>query len=232
MFPPLQAELVSEKTFVMILIGTMNITRTRGQGDFHCPTCGSLRGYVLKSRRPFLTLYFIPTLPIGPSEFFIRCDQCKSNWDPAILHMDARDHQLAKETQFRIEAFRAAVLVAIQGGGLDEPGIAALLNLGERFLPEPIDREDLGQLCSSAIQNRVSAINYVRSVCRAWSTEQKQLALSVMFVAATSRDGLDQATLALLAAMRDELNLTDAEYQSAIEAAVDWEETSPGPTES
>jgi hypothetical protein len=208
----------------MILIGTMNITRTRGHGDFHCPTCGSLREYSLKSRRPFLTLYFIPTVPIGASELFVRCDGCKSNWDPAILNMDARDHQIAKDTQFRVEAFRASVLVVLHGGEVNGREIEALLGIGQRILPEPVDRDELGQLCSSAIQNRVSAANYVRSVCRAWSTEQKQLALQAMFVAATADSGLDAKTLALLASLRDAMNLTDDEYQSAIEAAIQWDD--------
>jgi len=210
----------------MILIGTMNITRTRGQGDFHCPTCGSLREYSLKSRRPFLTLYFIPTVPIGASELFVRCGGCKSHWDPAILNMDARDHQIAKDTQFRVEAFRAAVLVVLHGGEVNDREIAALLEIGDRILPEPVDREDLGQLCSSAAQNRVSASNYVRSVCRAWSTEQKQSALQAMFVAATADSGLDAKTLVLLASLRDAMNLTDSEYESAIEAAIGWEDAS------
>lgn len=208
----------------MILIGTMNITRTRGQGDFHCPTCGSLREYSLKSRRPFLTLYFIPTVPIGTSELFVRCAGCKSNWDPAILNMDARDHQVAQDTRFRVEAFRAAVLVVLHGGGINDREIDALLEISKRISPEPVSRDDLGQLCSSATQNRVSAANYVRSVCRIWSTEQKQLALQAMFVAATADSGLDAKTLALLASLRDAMNLTDDEYQSAIEAAIQWDD--------
>jgi hypothetical protein len=208
----------------MILIGTMNITRTRGQGDFHCPTCGSLREYSLKSRRPFLTLYFIPTVPIGTTELFVRCVGCKSNWDPAILNMNARDHQVAQDARFRVEAFRAAVLVVLHGGEINDREIDALLGIGTRILPEPVSRDDLGQLCSSATQNRVSAANYVRSVCRIWSTEQKQLALQAMFVAATADSGLDAKTLALLASLRDAMNLTDDEYQSAIEAAIQWDD--------
>jgi len=156
----------------------------------------------------------------------VRCNGCKSNWDPAILDMNARDHQHAQDTRFRIEAFRAAVLVVLHGGDINAREIATLLDIGKRILPEPIDREALGQLCSSATQNRVSAENYVRSVCRAWSTEQKQLALQAMFVAATADSGLDAKTLALLASLRNAMNLTDSEYESAIEAAVQWDDAS------
>lgn len=207
----------------MILIGTMNITRTRSVGDFHCPTCGSIREYTLKSRRPFLTLYFIPTVPIGGTELFVRCQGCKSNWDPAVLEMDAAAHQSAREAQFAAEAFRAAVLVAQHGDAISEAVIEELLAIAERLLDEPITRDDLGRLCSSATQNGVSATNYVRSVSRGWTTEQRQFALGAMFVAATAQGEPDAAKLKLLASLRDAMDLTDEEYQQAIEAAIAWE---------
>jgi hypothetical protein len=81
----------------MILIGTMNITRTCDDGDFYCPTCGSVRQYKLKSRRPFLTIYLIPTVPIGGVEYFVRCLQCKSHWDPAILNGTEQTHREQQE---------------------------------------------------------------------------------------------------------------------------------------
>lgn len=212
----------------MILIGTINITRTRDRGDFHCPSCGSIREYQLKSRRPFLTLYFIPTVPIGGPEFFIRCTGCGSNWDPAILTVDPREHRERQEQQFGIEAFRSAVLAALAGGVISEPQIETLLRISGRLLPEPIDREQLGQLCSSAIQNRITAGNYVRSVCHDWNTEQRQFALQAMFVAATADHAEPHpAAIRLMASLREILQLSDTEYQLAIEAAVDWEVDSP-----
>jgi hypothetical protein len=207
----------------MILIGTMNITRTRSVGDFHCPTCGSIREYTLKSRRPFLTLYFIPTVPIGGQEWFVRCQGCKSHWDPAVLQMDAAAHQSAREAQFGGEAFRAAVLVAQHGEAFGEETIEELLAIAQRLLGEPITRDDLGRLCSSATQNRVSPINYVRSVSPGWTTDQRQLALGAIFVAATAEGEPDPAKLNLLASLRDAMDLTDQEYQQAIETAIAWE---------
>lgn len=208
----------------MILIGTINITRTRDRGDFHCPTCGSIREYQLKSRRPFLTLYFIPTVPIGGVEFFVRCGGCGSNWDPAILHADPKEHRVQQEIRFGHEAFRSAVLVALEAGALSPQQIETLLRISGRLLPEPIDREMLGQLCSSAVQNRITAANYVRSVGRDWHSEQRQFALQAMFVAATAENAEpSEVTIRLLAALRDILQLSDTEYQAAIEAAIDWD---------
>lgn len=208
----------------MLLIGTINITRTRERGDFHCPTCGASREYLLKSRRPFLTLYFIPTVPIGGVEYFVRCSECGSNWDPAILRVDPAAMREQQQINFGIEAFRAAVLTALASGVISENQIRALLRISGRLLPTPIDREQLGQLCSSASENRITAANYVRSVSGPWTTEQRQFALQAMFVAASANGAeFDNATLRLLASLRELLQLTDREYQDAIEAAIGWE---------
>lgn len=202
----------------MILIGTMNITRTLGTGDFHCPTCGAVREYKLKSRRPFLTLYLIPTIPIGGPEQFLLCLGCRSHWDPAIAHGPTE----AGELQFGEEALRAALLVA-QAGEMSEEQIEVLIRISSRVLPEPVSREDLGWLASSARQNGIRAADYVRSVSPGWSSEQRQFALQAMFVAATSNPQVEQTQFQLLASLRDIMNLTDQEYEAAIEAAIQWD---------
>jgi len=210
----------------MILIGTMNITRTRDEGDFHCPTCGSLRHYQLKSRRPFLTLYFIPAVPIGGTEFFVRCTDCKSHWDPAILEPGGNALRELQEQQFGNDAFRATVLVAMAGGDVFKDQVETLLRISGRLLPERLDREDLGELVSSARRSGISAANYVRSVCPDWTLEQRQFALQAMFVAATSTGELDASKLQLLASLKQILQLSDQDYEAAIEAAIDWDVTS------
>ncbi len=214
----------------MILIGTMNITRTRDEGDFHCPTCGSLRHYQLKSRRPFLTLYFIPTVPIGGTEYFVRCTDCKSHWDPAILSpggpaIGGTAIQALQEQQFEDDAFRATVLVMMAGGDVFKDQAETLIRISGRLLPEPISREELGELLSSARRSGITAANYVRSVCPSWTLEQRQFALQAMFVAATSTGELDAAKLQLLASLKQILQLSDQDYEAAIEAAIDWDVT-------
>ena len=208
----------------------MNITRTRDEGDFHCPTCGSLRHYQLKSRRPFLTLYFIPAVPIGGTEFFVRCTDCKSHWDPAILRtggiaVDEPAMQALQEQQFGHDAFRATVLVAMAGGDVFKDQVETLLRISGRLLPEPISQEELGELVSSARRTGISAANYVRSVCPGWTLEQRQFALQAMFVAATSEGELDASKLELLASLKQILQLSDQDYEAAIEAAIDWDIT-------
>lgn len=207
----------------MILIGTMNLTRTRETGDFYCPTCGVNQSYRLRARRPFLTLYFIPTVPIGQAELFVHCDHCKSSWDPSVLNMDQAAHQRVQAQQYKDEAIRSAVLVALEDGDITEPQIQALLNLSDVLFDRPIEREELGRLCSIGRQAGIRPENYVLTISKRWTMGQRLLALQAMFLVATaSEDELSDEMFETLVSMRDLLQLTDNEFQIAIEDTLEY----------
>ncbi len=208
----------------MILIGTMNLTRTRSRGDFYCPSCGSSQSYRLRARRPFLTLYFIPTVPIGGASVFVDCDGCRDNWDESVLEMDRAHHEERQEEQFLDEAMRSAVLVVLADGTTTEREIDALQRIAMRLLQREVNRDELGQLCSIAIENKISAKNYVLTVSRRWSQEQRARALQTMFLVATADSEMGEPQMQLLSEMRDILEMSQAEYEAAIEAALSWDE--------
>ncbi len=207
----------------MILIGTMNLTRTRETGQFYCPTCRCAQEYRLRSRRPFLTLYFIPVVPIGAAEWFVDCRGCRDKWDPTVLQMDQREHEQVQTEQFQREALRSAVLVVLADDQISGTEVKVLQQIAQQLLGRMVDREELGELCSIAQQNKIRAANYVMTVSRRWSETQKSEALQAMFLAATAEGKLDGAQLQVMTQMRDILELTEQEYQSAIEAALQRE---------
>lgn len=208
----------------MILIGTINLTRTRERGDFYCPTCSASRTYRLRARRPFLTLYFIPTVPIGGAETFVHCDGCRASWDVTVLEMDQATHEQVREDQFRDEAIRAAVLMTLLDDRITEPEIQSLQSLADILFDRPLDREELGRLSSIARQSGIHASNYVLSVSKRWTMPQRMRALQGMFLASTSGDEeLSPRKLATLQKMQELLGLSDAEYQAAIDDALQYD---------
>ena len=207
----------------MILIGTMNLTRTRDRGNFYCPACRTPQSFRLRARRPFLTLYFVPTVPIGAAEEFVQCDSCRSTWDQSVLSMDRETHEATIESQFLDEAIRASVLVVLADGKISENEIGALQTIANHLLERPIDREELGRLCSIARENKILAKNYVLTTSRGWTQDQRMRALQAMFLAASAEGELDPKQLEILAEMREILELTDLEYEAAIEEALLWE---------
>ncbi len=207
----------------MILIGTMNLTRTRERGDFFCPSCDANQSYRLRARRPWLTLYFIPTVPVGGAELFVECDQCRQSWDPTVLAMDREAHEQAREEEFRDEAVKAAVLVVIADGTITENEIEALKRVASRLLERDVERDELGRLCSIAQQNKIEASNYVLTVSRRWNQQQRIQALQAMFLAATADGEMAAPQVKTLSVMKELLELTEEQYQGAIEEALEWE---------
>lgn len=98
-----------------------------------------------------------------------------------------------------------------------------LQRISTRLYQRPVDREELGQLCSIALQNRIQAKNYVLTVSRRWDSAQRSRALQAMFLAATAEGEMGQAQIELLAEMRDILEMSSQEYEAAIELALAWE---------
>lgn len=208
----------------MILIGTMNLTRTRQTGQFYCPSCACSQEYRLRSRRPFLTLYFIPVVPIGSAEMFVYCTGCREKWDPTVLELDQREHEAIQTEQFRDEALRSAILIVLEDGDISESEIDALQRIAFRLFDRQLDRDELGELCSIAQQNKIVARNYALTVSKRWSETQKSEALGAMFLAATAEGKMEQPQMNVLTEMQAILNLTEQEYQQAIENALQWEQ--------
>jgi hypothetical protein len=208
----------------MILIGTMPLTRTLERGEFYCPTCAATQTYRLRSRRPFLTLYFIPTVPIGETELFVQCDHCRATWDVSVLEMDRTAHQRVQEEQYRDEAVRSAILIALVDQTISEAEIETLLRVSDVLFDRPTNREELGRLYSIARQAGIRASNYVLSVSQRWTMPQRLLALQAMFLVATAtEEEISAEKLQVLKSMRDLLELTDDEYQAAIDDALNYD---------
>ncbi len=205
----------------MLLIGTMNLTRTKSTGEFFCPNCGVLRDYRRRSRRPFLTIYFIPTVPIGAAEEFVQCSTCKTNSPLAAIEVDEKTFRQTQEMQFRYDALYCATMVATADGGISEPEIEVLLNIGNCLVPGGVSREQLGAACSSIRLNRIPPRNHIASVSRAWTQPQKRLTLQACFLAATADSELPEVKLKLLAWLKEQFGLSEPEYQNAIDDAIE-----------
>lgn len=204
----------------MILIGTMNITLTKDTGTFYCPGCSANRSYRLRTKRPFLTIYFIPTVPVGGAEPFVQCDACRATWDVSVLELDQEIHEEAKLLQFKEDALRAAILITTADGTISEREISALLNVSDKLLQRQLDRDELGSLCSSAQRLGISPANFIDSCKARWSHDQAKLVLQAAFLAASAEGELNSKQLEMLVTFKDRLKLSDLEYEQAIEDAL------------
>ncbi|QDV67921.1 Tellurite resistance protein TerB [Rosistilla carotiformis] len=204
----------------MLLIGTTDLRRTRDRGDFRCPQCRQLQPYRLKSVRPFLTLYFIPTIPMGAVQHYVECDECRQAFEPAVLEIDPSTAVHLEQQQFHQEVMNVAVLTVVADGEITEAEIKSLGHVAEMLFGEPTDREDLGRMCAAATQVGYKPHNYLRSVMPRWDRDQKYLAMKAIFMAASAEGDLTPEQLEALVAVRRTLGLSEEDFQAAIEEAL------------
>ncbi|GEM_PF-962800 len=208
----------------LIVVGTMNLTRTVNTGEFYCPACARLQSYRVRSRRPYMTFYFLPLIPLGARERILQCLQCRQHWDEAILEppFERSLIELAEEV-FHDELLRASVLLLIENGEIGEQDIVGLMRVGSRLTGRDVDREELGQICSSAYQNKISVRHYFSSVQKRWTPSQQRTAMQTLFMVASLGEQLDPKRLRLLDEFRQQTGMTEREFEAAIEAVVETE---------
>jgi len=130
--------------------------RTTGQGVFHCPGCGGDRQYRRRSGRRFLTLFFIPVIPLTKAGEHVQCTTCRARYHAGALRLPtAAQMQAALPAGMRAAAvvmLRAAgpgsiparhrAIQAITGAGAEGYGDAAL----DADLDQPDDAAALAQV--------------------------------------------------------------------------------------
>ncbi|WP_246114202.1 TerB family tellurite resistance protein [Rubripirellula tenax] len=134
--------------------------------------------------------------------------------------MDQATHEAAAQEKFIDEAIRAAVLVALVDGIISQLEIETLQDIAAGLLGREVERDEIGRLCSIAGQNKIEACNYVLTVSKRWNQPQRVQALQAMFLAATAEGKPSDVKIKTLAKMQKLLDLTDREYEQAIEATL------------
>lgn len=73
----------------MIIYGSKSYKKTKGTGVFHCPECQTEQLFKDKHRQRHLHLYFIPLIPIGKKEDYIKCSCCRQRFIPEVVRPQA-----------------------------------------------------------------------------------------------------------------------------------------------
>jgi tellurite resistance protein len=116
-----------------------------GSGQFHCPNCGGDRQYEHRTARRFFTLFFLPVIPLDKVGEVVRCQTCRTRFDPVVL----RRPTSAQLSNALPSGMRAAAAVVLRSGGVSDAAAQAAIEAVHRAGGTPYDRstllEDLGQ---------------------------------------------------------------------------------------
>src|SRR5258708_17465744 len=109
---PDRGESPSSGATVLIIWGIRVFFRTTGQGVFHCPRCGGDRRYRRRGGRRFLTLFFIPVIPLTRAGEHVQCTTCRARY-----HVGALPAPTAAQMQAALPpGMRAAAVTMLLAG--------------------------------------------------------------------------------------------------------------------
>ena len=126
----------------IIIWGLRVIYRTLGRGVFFCRRCGGDREYRHRAGRRYVTIFFIPVIPLMKTGAHVQCLTCKTRYVTEVLQLPTTiEMQVAL-----VAGLRAVVAVILRAGdpgsplarrrALDAVTGAVLIALGVRLATE------------------------------------------------------------------------------------------------
>lgn len=107
-----------EENPVLLIFGLSVFFRTVDEGMFHCPHCGGDRAYRLRSGRRWLTVFFLPVIPLGHIGEAVQCNVCRTRFNRAVLRLPTTVQMAASLPA----GMRAAAGLVLAAGDPDDDG--------------------------------------------------------------------------------------------------------------
>jgi tellurite resistance protein len=201
----------------MILIGEINITYTKGIGEFYCPQCTREQPCQHKRVRRFLTLYFIPVVPLDLVSEHVRCLGCRQTQPLHAMELGADDYQREHRREFATDVKRVMVLTMIADGALEEEEIETIQHFYRRLADEELSREQILREAEQAQRAGTSAAVYAQVVSGRRSEEEKEWIIRGAFAAAIAGGELSDERLAQLKQLPVALGVSESRFREIIE---------------
>jgi hypothetical protein len=154
---------------LIFIWGLRVIYRTLGKGVFFCRRCGGDRDYRHRSGRRFLTVFFIPLLPLTKTGEHVQCLACKTRYVTEVLKLPT-----TAALQLSLAAgMRALVTAMLRIGDEDSPlarrrAIEAVIGTGERDYNEAALAADLAEPAETEVPKIAAFGSQLQFEAREW----------------------------------------------------------------
>ncbi len=139
--------MVGRRGFTLLIIfGLRVFYRTIAQGTFYCRRCGGDRAYRHRAGRRWLTLFFLPVIPLNSVGEHVQCTTCRTRYVTDVLSQPT-----TAQMQAALPAgMRAAVSAMLRSGDPASPisrqrAIEAVIGSGVNGYDEAMLNADLMQ---------------------------------------------------------------------------------------
>ena len=151
------------------MIGLSTTKPVIDTGSFECPKCHQQRSYQRKAIKNWISIYFIPIIPIGSSGEVLQCTKCKIEF-PA---KSAPQSQASDSPTSEDFAEALLVLVALDRGIPNRTVVAKLQQLLSELREQPVSAETVAALILQGQSTRYSALEYARTTRAGISREDR-----------------------------------------------------------
>ena len=151
------------------MIGLSTTKPVIDTGSFDCPKCHQQRSYQRKLIKNWISIYFIPIIPIGSSGEVLQCTKCKIEF-PA---KSAPQSQASDSPTSEDFAEALLVLVALDRGTPNRKGVAKLQQVLSELREQPVSSETVAALILQGQSTRYSAFEYARTTRAGISREDR-----------------------------------------------------------
>ena len=151
------------------MIGLSTTKPVIDTGSFDCPKCHQQRSYQRKLIKNWISIYFIPIIPIGSSGEVLQCTKCKIEF-PA---KSAPRSQASDSPTSEDFAEALLVLVALDRGTPNRKVVAKLQQVLSELREQPVSSETVAALILQGQSTRYSALEYARTTRAGISREDR-----------------------------------------------------------
>jgi tellurite resistance protein len=205
----------------MIIIGTIELSFTLRDGTFFCPNCRQQRPYKQKKKRQFLTVYFIPLIPLQAVGEFIQCQQCRQQFEPAAASLTEEDYQAARRRAALESIRRVLVLFLATEDTVTDREMLAVEDFLEQSRLQEVTLEQMHAETAWVRHAGMDSLEFIRQVAAILTPEDKELLVRHAFLVATADGQLSPPRQTLLRNLPDVLGIPESRFRELIVLAVE-----------
>ena len=152
--------------FLFIIFGFKGVTYKQGEGEFHCPHCGTKRPYKHKRVRRFFSIYFIPLIPMNLMGEFAECGVCARTYDLKVLDYDPHKATREIQSEFQKAIRRTMILMMVADGEIDEGEIKSIKRIYGTLSEDgtELNEDEIRAEAESAQKDRPDLMDYMRNI--------------------------------------------------------------------
>jgi len=200
----------------MIIVGSMGIPFTRAKGEFYCPRCRTTKPFRDRHVRRFLTLYFIPLIPLDKIEEFVECGGCKEHFNRGALTYSPE----AAAQLFSSYVRYTLALLVVADKVLSPAEVEAFQNLVRRLTGEAPTKEEATDELLAAEGTQQSVPWFLSSIAHALTADEKRTLVQYAFWMVSANGDISATRNELLTKFPLALQITEEAFKQYIEEAI------------